>query len=103
MTAAERYAARFDAIARQRSRWGAPPVVGDRWAGGLAERARDDPRRELDANLQVLASYVEPHDVVVDVGGGAGSVGLPLARRCREVVNVDPSPAMATQFERSAA
>ena len=30
----------------------------------------------------------------MDVGGGAGRLSLPLALRCREVINVDPSAAM---------
>ncbi|HZR00272.1 MAG TPA: methyltransferase domain-containing protein [Chloroflexota bacterium] len=102
MTAADSYAARFDEMARQGARWGAPPPGTDRWAA-RAPRAAADPRRPLDANLEVFASYVEPDDVVVDVGGGAGAVGLPLALRCRGVVNVDPSPAMRAEFERSAA
>jgi SAM-dependent methyltransferase len=41
--------------------------------------------------------------VVVDVGGGAGRYSLPLASRCREVVNVDPSAAMGAAFAANAA
>jgi SAM-dependent methyltransferase len=101
MTAAEQYAARLDAIATQEARRSSERPR-DRWAGAVAERYRDDPRRELDANLAALAAYVQPDDVVVDVGGGAGRVCLPLALRCREVINVEPSPGMRTEFERLA-
>ena len=59
---------------------------------------RTDPRRNLDANLTIIASYLAPQDVFIDVGGGAGRVSLPMALRCREVVNVEPSPGMADEF-----
>jgi ubiquinone/menaquinone biosynthesis C-methylase UbiE len=61
-----------------------------------------DPRRALEPNLAILAAYVEPDDVIVDVGGGSGRLSLPLALRCREVVNVDPSTAMLAAFEANA-
>ena len=100
VTPAEHYAARVAAQAEQRSRWrGEMPV--DRWAG-LSEGARSDPRRPLDANLAALVEYVEPHDVLLDVGGGAGRISLPLALHCRELIVLDPSPAMRTQFEGAA-
>jgi SAM-dependent methyltransferase len=101
MSAAERYAARIDAANAQIDRLRGVSQ-GDRWAGA-ARRFRADPLRELDPNLAILASYVEPGDVFVDVGGGAGRVCLPIARRCQAVINVDPSPAMQAEFEESAA
>jgi SAM-dependent methyltransferase len=38
----------------------------------------------------------------VDVGGGAGRNSLPMASRCREVINVEPSPGMLAEFRASA-
>lgn len=101
MTPAQRYAVQVDAGMRQFTGV-RPPGLRDPLTPGLAHRAREDPRRPLDANRAALASYVEPGDVIVDVGGGAGRVGLPLALRCREVISVDPSPAMRAEFEESA-
>src|SRR5688572_3069373 len=101
MDAAARYADRIDAVAAQRARLsgqGMGPAGWDAMAGNF----RADPHRALDPNLEIVASYIEPGDVVVDVGGGAGRIGLPLALRCRELVNVDPSPGMLREFEASA-
>jgi 2-polyprenyl-3-methyl-5-hydroxy-6-metoxy-1,4-benzoquinol methylase len=69
----------------------------DAWAG-CAGNFQADPRRPLDALLTKIASYVQADDTVIDVGGGAGRLSLPLALRCREVVIVDPSPSMAEAF-----
>ena len=96
-TAARLYADQHDAVWEQWQRLFGPQP-DDMWAGPAATQFRFDPRRELDANLAALASYVEPGDVLVDVGGGAGRVSLPLALRCREVVTVEPSPAMAAEY-----
>ena len=101
LSAAEAYAARIDAVEEQRAR-----VQGERNAGGrwdrLASNFRVDPRRALDENMEIVASYVRPDDVLVDVGGGAGRWALPLALRCREVINVEPSAGMRGEFEASA-
>jgi SAM-dependent methyltransferase len=75
----------------------------DLWTGPSAARFREDPRRPLDAVLAEIASYLLPDDVLIDVGGGAGRLCLPLALRCREVINVDPSAGMRAQFEALAA
>jgi len=92
------YEARIDAVEEQRRRL-AGPETGDRWGGPMANLFRADPRRELDAATAAIAAYVDPQDVLIDVGGGAGRIGLPLALRCREVINVEPSPGMGDAFE----
>jgi Methyltransferase domain len=73
----------------------------DTW-GAIASRFRADPRRELDSFLAKLASFLRPDDVLVDIGGGAGRNSLPMTSRCREVINVEPSPGMVTEFRASA-
>ena len=103
MTAAQTYAALIDAVHAQRSRIHGQQPAEDRFGGLVAQRFRADPHRSLDANLQVVASYVQPDDVFIDVGGGAGRVGLALALRCRQVINVDSSPGMLAEFEACAA
>jgi hypothetical protein len=73
----------------------------DTW-GAIASRFRADPRRELDPFLEKLASFLRTSDVLVDVGGGAGRNSLPMASRCREVINVEPSPGMLAEYRASA-
>ena len=99
-TAAERYAAMLDAVDEQQLRL-FEPLPDDIWTGTLAALFRFDPHRELDANLAVLASYITPDDALVDIGGGAGRVSLPMALRCREVLTIEPSAGMASEYEGS--
>jgi SAM-dependent methyltransferase len=98
----EIYAAQLAAVQAQNARIYGPPTTGDSWGGVSARQFRFDPDRVMDGNLAVIASYVRPDDAVVDVGGGAGRVCLPLSRLCREVVNVEPSPGMGAEFQSSA-
>lgn len=104
-SAVDAYRARVVAVLAQRTRLRGPQPPGDLFAGIPKDGPLmvSDPRRPMEPNLAVLASYVEPDDVVIDVGGGAGRLSLPLALRCREVVNVDPSAAMLAGFEANAA
>src|SRR5499427_5881395 len=104
-TAADQYAARVDAVLAQRTRLRGPQPPGDLFAGVPADHPllKSDPRRPLDPNLEMIASYIAPDDIVIDVGGGAGRVSLPLALRCREVINVEPSAAMGAGFWENAA
>ena len=97
-TPADRYAQMLDAVDEQQLRMFGPRPA-DIWTGQSAAQFRFDPHRELDANLATMASYVVPDDVVVDVGGGAGRVSLPMALRCRQVLTVEPSEGMAAEYE----
>jgi SAM-dependent methyltransferase len=100
MTAAEHYAARVDAVLAQRARLRGGEPSGDLFGDLEPDHPllKADPRRPLDANLKVLADLIEPSDAIVDVGGGAGRMSLPLALRCRSVTNVDPSASMGAAF-----
>ncbi len=60
----------------------------DRFAAYSDRLPNDDP---LFARLRAL---IGPDDTVLDVGAGAGRYALPLARIARQVVAVEPSPAM---------
>ena len=99
-SAAEKYAALLDAVDEQQVRLFGPRPE-DIWTGQSAAQFRFDPHRELAPNLAAIASYIEPGDIVVDVGGGAGRLSLPLALRCREVLTVEPSAGMAAEYEGS--
>ncbi|HXQ53229.1 MAG TPA: class I SAM-dependent methyltransferase [Stellaceae bacterium] len=100
MTAAQHYAARVDAVLAQRVRLRGAEPTGDLFGDLEPDHPllKADPRRPLDANLKVLVDLIEASDAIVDVGGGAGRMSLPLALRCRTVINVDPSANMGAAF-----
>ena len=104
MTAADTYASRVDAVLAQRTRLRGPQPTADPYGVIRSDSSlsRVDPRGPAPPNLEIIASYVEPDDVIVDVGGGGGRFGLPLALRCREVINVDATAQMAAAFEENA-
>jgi SAM-dependent methyltransferase len=104
VSAADTYASRVDAVLAQRTRLRGPQPPGDLFAGLPPDHPvlKSDPRRRLEPNLEIIAGFVQPDDVIVDVGGGAGRLSLPLALRCREVIDVDPSAAMLGGFEANA-
>jgi ubiquinone/menaquinone biosynthesis C-methylase UbiE len=99
LTAAQHHDAMAAAQQAQNRRIHGPET--DFW-GAVAHRFRAGPRRELDPFLAKLASFLEPDDVFVDAGGGAGRNCLPMALRCREVINIDPSAGMGREFLASA-
>jgi hypothetical protein len=102
MTAAEQYAAQILRANAQQSRLQSTTFETTAAWDRMARMFRADPRRPFDPNLVALAAHIKPTDVVVDVGGGAGRVGLALARSCTEVVNAEPSVGMGEQFTESA-
>ena len=97
-SAAERYAAYFYGVEEQKARVFGPQSQEDIWTGDVARLYHLDPHRHLPANLEAVAEYVQPQDVFVEAGGGAGRVGLPISLRCRQVINVERSPGMGAEF-----
>jgi SAM-dependent methyltransferase len=71
--------------------------------GPVADRFRMDPRRTDDPTLNALLALARPEDVWIDVGAGGGRYALPLALAVREVVAIDPSPAMLAALRDDAA
>jgi CTP:molybdopterin cytidylyltransferase MocA/SAM-dependent methyltransferase len=53
-----------------------------------------DPAREDDPVLETLLAAARAGETWLDIGAGAGRYALPLARRVREVIAVDPSTSM---------
>jgi SAM-dependent methyltransferase len=88
------WAARVAADRAQVERCREQPDPTDFYAP-VKERFRMDPRRTDDATLNALLALALPEDVWLDVGAGGGRYALPLALNVREVVAVEPSPAMA--------
>lgn len=96
MDAAERYNELVLARARQQERLNNPfdESYWERYAPGY----RFDPRREPEPLLAAALRYVKSDHQIIEVGGGAGRIGLPLALRARSLLNVEPSAAMREQF-----
>lgn len=60
----------------------------------VVSRFRVDPRRTDDEVLALLVEHCRPDETWLDVGAGGGRYALPLALHVREVIAVEPSPAM---------
>ena len=80
---------------------------GDSWSSDdfwspLASNFRVDPRRTDDPVLDSLFKIVGPESTVLDVGGGAGRLALPLALRCKHVTVAEPSDAMLKELREGA-
>jgi 2-polyprenyl-3-methyl-5-hydroxy-6-metoxy-1,4-benzoquinol methylase len=69
----------------------------------LARRFRPRSEVDPDPSVEALAALIGPEDRMIDVGAGGGRLAIPLAARCREVVAVEPSPAMRDVLAEEAA
>lgn len=81
---------------------------GDPWAGEAGRRFVDDHYRSVRGQIrtQVVDQHLRTHlpaapTPVVDIGGGAGTQSLPLARRGHRVTIIDPSAAMLDRARRA--
>ena len=96
MTPTQQYAELVHARERQKAEL-ATPLTEQRWAK-YAPGYRFDPRREPEPLLAATLELLEPGDEIIEVGGGAGRIGLPLALRARSLLNVEPSAGMIEQY-----
>jgi SAM-dependent methyltransferase len=99
------WAARWRAMVEGREAQGAARIGGRRpntdfWEKRASLFARFSANLpDDDATLLRLRAAVRPEDHVLDIGAGAGRYTLPLARLCRRVIAVEPSPGMRAQLQ----
>ena len=53
-----------------------------------------DPTRTSDPEINALLTYIKENDTILDVGGGAGRLALPIALKSKHVNIIDPSKGM---------
>ena len=80
---------------------GGEEPAGDFWVP-LAHHFVADPLRSDDPEVERLSQFLRPGDTLLDVGGGAGRLALPLALRCAQATVVEPSGAMTDLLLRTA-
>lgn len=88
------WAARVRANREQVERLREVPDGADFYAPVTRLFRADPARDEDDPVLARLLALARPDDRWLDIGAGAGRYALPLARRVREVVALDPSESM---------
>lgn len=96
MNAAERYGAMVRACQEQQARLSTP--YGESYWDRFAHTYRFDPGRLPEMSIREVIRRMEMEDEVIEVGGGAGRVGLTLVQRGKSLRNVEPSAAMREQF-----
>lgn len=98
--AADHYRALVQARSEQQVRLGAP--IDRSYWDQFAHTYRFDPTRAPEPQLAAALEYVQSDDEIVEIGGGAGRIGLPLVVHARSLRNVEPSAAMREHFALSA-
>lgn len=88
-----RWAERVRANREQVDRFREVPDGPD-FYGPVTSMFRSDPDRTDDPQLEALLGLARPDETWLDIGAGAGRFALPLARRVRRVIAVDPSEGM---------
>jgi SAM-dependent methyltransferase len=78
-------------------------VASNDFRGPLSPFFQADPRRTDDFEVHRLGQEVKAATTLLDVGGGAGRLALPLALRCQHVTIVEPSPHMEESLRALAA
>jgi SAM-dependent methyltransferase len=73
-------------------------VSADFWQT-LARNFRAPADPTSDPTPDALAALIGPEDDVLDIGAGGGRIAIALSRRCRQLVAVEPSPAMRAVLE----
>ena len=96
MNAAERYNAMVEARQRQQARLATP--YGESYWDRFAHTYRFDPNRLPEMSIREVIRRLWMDDEVIEIGGGAGRVGLPLALRAKSLRNIEPSAGMREQF-----
>ncbi len=67
-----------------------------------AQYFRQDPGRTDDPVIDKILSKISPTSTVLDVGGGAGRIALPLALKASHVTVAEPSESMIEQLQEEA-
>ena len=96
MTAADRYNAMVRARREQQARF-CKPFDESYWSR-FAHTYRFDPNRLPEMSIREVIRRMWMDDHIIEVGGGAGRVGLPLVLRGQSLRNVEPSAGMREQF-----
>ena len=73
-------------------------TTSDYWARRAGRYAAFSRENIPDPFLEKVLAHVDGRSTVLDVGAGVGRHAVPLARAVRQVIAIEPSPAMASRL-----